>query len=161
MTLSTADLHDADPDGVQVCEIQFRSFGTRRAFGGPCVPIKVFEDHHRLKEVIAGPGDGRVLVVDGGGSLRVALMGDQMAAQAKQNGWAGIVVNGAVRDSETLEGMDFCVKAVGTTARRSGVDTGGLVDHPVSFGGATFRPGAWVYADADAVIVSDRKLASE
>ena len=160
MTFSTADLHDANPDAVSVCETQFRSFGKRRAFAGPCVTVKVYEDHRPVKALAESPGKGRVLVVDGGGSLRVGLMGDMMAGNAMKNGWAGAVLYGVVRDSEVLNGLDFGVKAIGTTAKRGSHETEGLVGESVSFGGITFRPGWWVYADVDAVIVSKRELSA-
>ena len=158
MTFSTADLHDDNQGDVEVCETQFRSFGQRRAFSGPCVTVKVHEDHRPVKALAESPGQGRVLVVDGGGSLRVGLMGDIMAGNAMKNGWAGAVINGVVRDTAAIDALDFGVKAIGTTARRGTDETPGLVDIPVAFGGVTFEPGAWVYADEDAVIVSARKL---
>jgi regulator of ribonuclease activity A len=158
MLVETAEIHDAHPDEVAVCDIQFRSFGRRLAFAGPCATLKVYEDHRRAKALIEQPGQGRVLVVDAGGSLRVGIMGDTMAALAARNGWAGAVIYGAVRDSAAIDALEFGVKAVGTTARRSARDLGGTVDAPVVIGGATFRPGDWVYADRDAVIVSARRF---
>jgi regulator of ribonuclease activity A len=158
MTLSTADLNDANPERVSVCALQFRSFGRKQDFSGPCLTLKVFEDHRKVRATAETPGEGRVLVIDGGGSLRVGLMGDQIAELAMINGWAGAVINGAVRDSRAIDQLDFGVKAVGTTARRSDTELGGLVDHPVAFGGVAFRTGWWVYADVDAVIVSETAL---
>jgi regulator of ribonuclease activity A len=158
MTIVTADLHDANEGRVAVCELQFRGFGRRPAFAGPCVTLKVHEDHRRVKEVLASPGQGRVLVVDGGGSLRVAVMGDILARMAAENGWAGVVVNGAIRDAAVIDGLEIGVKALGTVPRRGSVETGGAVDVPVSFGGVAFRPGDWVYADADGVLVGASRL---
>jgi regulator of ribonuclease activity A len=158
MQIETAEIHDAHPDEVAVCDVQFRSFGRRLAFAGPCATLKVYEDHRRAKALIEQPGQGRVLVVDAGGSLRVGIMGDSMAALAAKNGWAGAVIFGAIRDSAAIDALDFGVKAVGTTARRSAQDLGGAVDAPVAIGGVTFRPGDWVYADRDAVIVSARRF---
>ena len=159
MPIQNAEIHDAHPDEVAVCDAQFRSFGRRLAFAGPCVTLKVHEDHRRAKALISEPGQGRVLVVDAGGSLRVGIMGDTMAELAARNGWAGAVIYGAIRDSAAIDALDFGVKALGTTARRSNIDMGGAVGLPVEFGGVVFQPGAWVYADRDAVIVSPRRLA--
>jgi regulator of ribonuclease activity A len=158
MPIITAEIHDAHPDEVAVCDAQFRSFGKRLAFAGPCATLKVHEDHIRARALCGEPGQGRVLVIDAGGSLRIGIMGDTMAALAAQNGWAGAVIFGAVRDTAAIDELDFGVKALGTTARRNYVDMGGVVDKPVAFGGVTFVPGAWVYADRDAVIVSPRRL---
>ena len=158
MPISTAEIHDAYPDEVAVCDAQFRSFGRRVEFAGPCATLKCHEDHKRARALVEEPGQGRVLVIDAGGSLRIGIMGDTMAALAARNGWAGAVIFGAIRDSAAIDALDFGVKALGTTARRSNIDMGGLVGQPVAFGGATFRPGDWVYADRDAVIVSARKF---
>jgi len=158
MRIETAEIHDAHPDEVAVCDVQFRSFGRRLAFAGPCATLKVYEDHRRANALIEEPGQGRVLVVDAGGSLRVGIMGDNMAALAAQNGWAGAVIFGAIRDSAAIDALDFGVKALGTTARRSAQDLGGAVGLPLTLGGAVFRPGDWVYADRDAVIVCQRRL---
>lgn len=158
MIIATADLNDANPDKVRVCNLQFRSFGKKLDFAGPCYTVKVFEDHRKVRAVAETPGEGRVLVVDGGGSLRTGLMGDQMAELAMNNGWIGAVINGPVRDSRAIDALDFGVKALGTTALRGTDEIGGLTDLPVSFGGIEFRPGWWVYADADAVIVSETEL---
>ncbi len=158
MSFSTADLHDANPGQVWVCATQFRSFGKRLTFSGPCVTVKVYEDHRPVKALVESPGEGRVLVVDGGGSFRVGLLGDMMATNAVKNGWAGVVINGVVRDSRRVDTLEIGVKAIGTSARRGDDETPGLLDLPLSFGGVTFRPGWWIYADADAVITSERPL---
>jgi regulator of ribonuclease activity A len=149
----TSDIHDADPDKAAVCETQFRGFGRRTSFGGPCTTVKVFEDHRKVKELLATPGEGRVLVIDGAASARIGLMGDVMAEVAMRNGWAGAVIYGAIRDSVVINAMDFGVKALFTTARRSSVAAEWQRDVPVEFGGVTFRAGDWVYADEDAVLV--------
>lgn len=153
--LSTADISDNYPDTTLVCQLQFRSFGMREQFAGPCATLRVEEDHRPVLRKLSTPGAGRVLVVDAAGSLRVGVFGDRLAGLADQNGWAGVVVNGAIRDSLAVNSIDIGVKALGTTALRSQVERhGGAEDLPVEFGGVTFTPGDWVYCDADAVLVS-------
>ena len=158
MPFSTSDIHDAHPDEVGVCDAQFRGFGRVRSFAGPCATVKAYEGPRAIREALEEPGEGRVLVADGGGSLRRALVGDRMAALALRNGWAGIVLFGAVRDSEALDALEFGVKALGTTARRPTHATGGVRDIPVTLAGATFHPGDWVYADPDAVLVATGRM---
>lgn len=160
MSIVTPDLFDAYEGQVDVVELQFRGFGKRHAFYGPCATIKCFEDNRLVRQASQSPGEGRVLVVDAGGSMRVAMMGDMLAANCVRNGWAGAVIFGVVRDTPQIDTLDFGVKALGTTARKAGPeDLGGVVDRPVSFGNVSFQPGDWVYADADAVLVSRKKLA--
>jgi regulator of ribonuclease activity A len=149
---STADLLDQHGDRAAVCLIQFRSFG-KAVFSGRASTVRCFEDNVLLRRRIEDAGDGRVLVVDGGGSLRCALLGDSIAELALEHGWAGIVVNGCVRDSAALDALGLGVKAVGTNPRPSGKDGGGEVDVPVTFGDVTFEPGAELYADEDGVVV--------
>jgi regulator of ribonuclease activity A len=111
-----------------------------------------------VKRVLGGPGDGAVLVVDGGGSLDTALLGDLLAAMGRDNGWSGVVVHGAVRDTVALGAIGFGVKALGSNPRKSAKQGAGEVDVPVSFGGADFRPGRWVYCDEDGIVVARRRL---
>ena len=158
MDFSTSDIHDAHAQEVSVCDIQFRGFGRWTRFAGPCATVRTFEDHRPVREALEQPGEGRVLVVDGGGSLRFALLGDRMAEMAIRNGWAGAVLYAAIRDSEAIDALSFGVKAVGTTARRPAAALGGVLNTPVTFGGATFCPGNWIYADADAILVAARCL---
>lgn len=157
--ISTADIFDAHPDVVRVCEAQFGSFGRNDSFAGPCSTVSTFEDHRPILKAVESDGLGRVLVVDGRGSLRVGLMGDRLAGIAARNGWIGIVINGAIRDSAGIDGLDIGVKALGTTARRSSTPVQAPHDEPVSFGAVTFFPGDWVYADRDCVIVAGIRLA--
>jgi len=154
MTTATTDLCDAHPE-VQVCEPMFRDFGGRAAFFGPVKAIKVFEDNALVRSVLETKGEGRVLVVDGGGSARCALVGGNLGALAVKNGWAGILVYGYVRDARELAAQDVGIKALGTHPRKSekGLHSA-QEDKVVSFAGVSFRPGAWLYADADGVIVS-------
>jgi len=158
MTFLTADLIDAHGDKLQSCETQFRQFGGRRSFHGPVRTIRTLEDNALIKDLLNQPGHGAVLVIDGGGSLKTALMGDQIAAAAQKNGWAGVIVFGAVRDTVALGRLDLGVKALGSNPRKSAkLGTGG-VDEPVAFGGVTFAPGAWVYSDEDGIVVSAVRL---
>ena len=154
----TADLFDAHGDQLQSCETQFRQYGGRRNFHGPVRTIKTLEDNALIKETLAGPGQGAVLVVDGGGSLRTALMGDMLGALAGKNGWAGAIIFGAVRDTLALGNLDLGIKALGSNPRKSAKSGAGQRDVPVTFGGATFTPGSWVYSDDDGIVVSAQRL---
>ncbi|GAB3381465.1 ribonuclease E activity regulator RraA [Micromonospora halotolerans] len=124
-----------------------------RAFGGPAVTVRCFEDNALLKSIVSEPGEGRVLVVDGGGSLHTALMGDLIAGTAAENGWAGVVINGAVRDVVALAALPIGIKALGTNPRKSAKTGAGERDVPVSFGDCVFPPGAEVHSDDDGVVV--------
>jgi regulator of ribonuclease activity A len=152
---STADLWDAHSDAAIVCELQFRQFGGVEAFSGAIATVRCSEDNVLVKQRDAEPGNGRMLVVDGGGSLRCALAGDNVAGLALANGWAGLVINGCVRDVEALATLAIGIKAIGSNPRPSGKDGAGESDVPVSFGGATFTPGAMLYSDADGIVVMD------
>jgi regulator of ribonuclease activity A len=132
--------------------VQFRSFGAP-AFHGPVATVRCLEDNVLVRQRLEGVGDGRVLVVDGGGSLRCALVGDRLAELGATNGWAGLVLNACVRDSVDLVARGFGIKAIGTNPRPSAKAGAGEIDVPVSFGGVTFVPGALLYADEDGVIV--------
>jgi regulator of ribonuclease activity A len=149
---STADVLDEHGDRAAVCLIQFRSFG-RAAFSGRIATVRCYEDNVLLRRRTEEPGDARVLVVDGGGSLRCALLGDNIAQLALENGWAGIVLHGCVRDAAALDSLGLGVKAIGTNPRPSRKEGAGALDVPVSFGGVTFEPGAQLYADPDGVVV--------
>lgn len=154
----TADLYDLHHQSLDVCELQFRSFGKRMSFFGPCVTVKTFEDHLPVLDALQTPGQGQVLVVDAGGSTRVGVMGDRVAEVGVSNGWIGAVIFGAIRDSAGIDALDFGVKALATTARRSWVHGVGHRDIPLSFGGAHFESGFWIYADRDCVLVSPKRL---
>jgi regulator of ribonuclease activity A len=155
--LKTSDLVDKY-DQVSSCEVQFRILGRRRAFSGRIRTVKCHEDNALLKSVISTPGAGDVLVVDGGGSLRSALMGDNLAGIASRNGWRGAVIYGAVRDLVLLDAIDFGVKALGSNPRKSTKTGAGQEGIRVSFGGVTFTPGHWLYSDDDGLLVSDVPL---
>jgi regulator of ribonuclease activity A len=145
---------DEHPD-ASVCAMAFRSFGERRAFEGAIATVRCHEDNVVLKRRVAEPGEGRVLVVDGGGSLRVALLGDRVAALAASNGWAGVVIHGAVRDVAALSAIDVGIVAAGTCPRASAKLGAGETDVPVTFGGVEFRPGAHIVVDGDGIVVLD------
>lgn len=153
MSPKTAGLMDVWRDAPS-CELQFRLFGRRTRFSGRMRTLQTFEDNALIKRALGSPGDGNVLVVDGDGSLRCALIGDVIAGLALANGWAGVIVNGAVRDSVELAAMDFCIKALGTNPRVSGKLGTGAADVELRFGGMTFRPGEWLYSDEDGIVVS-------
>lgn len=150
-SFSTADLVDEHGAALRVCDTQFRQFGKLHAFTGRVRTVSCFQDNGLVKNLLNSPGDGGVLVVDGGGSLHTALTGDMIAQAAVDNGWAGLVLNGAVRDSAVLAQLPLGIKALGTNPRKSAKDGKGEVDVPVSFGGITFEPGDMLYSDADGV----------
>ena len=158
MNTTTADLCDAHPAHVRVAEPLFRSFGGRDFFAGRIATIKCFEDNSKVRECVAMPGHGRVLVVDGGGSLRRALLGDQLAQQAVDNGWEGILINGCLRDVQIIATLDLGVQALASHPMKTEKRGLGNVDVPVSFAGLTFEPDTWLYADANGIVVSDRNL---
>ncbi len=160
MSFSTPDLCDAHPDDVHVVtDLNWHSYGGRATFGGPIETVKCFEDNSRVKEILAEPGQGRVLIVDGGGSRRHALIGDEIAARAADNGWSGVIIYGACRDVDVLPGIELGVMALGAVPLKSVRRGEGQVGLPVSFGRVLFKPGDWVYADANGIISAPRKLA--
>ncbi|GAA2143875.1 ribonuclease E activity regulator RraA [Actinomadura napierensis] len=154
MHAPTADLYDQYGDDLASCTLQFRQYGARTAFQGAVTTVRCHEDNVILKSVLGEPGTGRVLVVDGGGSLDAALMGDMIAALAAGNGWAGVIINGAVRDTAVLGTIDLGIKALGSNPRKSTKNGDGERDVPVTFGGVTFHPGATLYSDDDGTLVT-------
>ncbi|MEU8865010.1 ribonuclease E activity regulator RraA [Streptomyces umbrinus] len=150
----TADLYDEHGDDLQSCTTQFRLFGARTSFEGAVTTVRCHEDNVVLKATLGEPGVGRVLVVDGGGSLAAALMGDLIADLGASNGWEGVVINGAVRDVEALSKINLGVKALGSNPRKSRTEGVGDRDVEVSFGGVTFTPGCHLYSDADGILVT-------
>lgn len=146
---------------VQIAEPVFRDFGGRLRFSGRAATIKCFENNPLVRAALEEPGEGRVLVVDGGGSRRCALLGDNIAAMGQKNGWSGIIINGCVRDTADLRTFDLGVKALAAYPLKSSKRDPGQRDVSVSFAGVTFRPGSWVYADGDGVVVSDAELKLE
>jgi regulator of ribonuclease activity A len=154
-TAATADLADRHPETCRSCDLQLIQYGGRRRFHGVVSTVSCFEDNVLVRAKLAEPGQGRVLVVDGGGSLHVALLGDAMAGLALENGWAGIVVHGAVRDVAQLRSLDVGIKALGSNPHKSGKNGTGSCDVPVTFGGVTFRPGATLVSDEDGIVTLD------
>lgn len=149
--IPTADLVDQYGSELRVCDVQFGQYGGRRSFAGPVRTVSCHEDNGLLRELLRTPGEGHVLVVDGGGSLRTALSGDLIATAAQDNGWAGLVLHGAVRDSAVLAGLDLGIKALGAIPRKSAKDGVGEVDVPVTIGDVTFAPGDVLHADDDGI----------
>ncbi|MFD2025502.1 ribonuclease E activity regulator RraA [Promicromonospora aerolata] len=150
---ATADLYDEHGAALASLALQLRDLGGIRVFSGPVRTVRCHEDNGLVKALTQTPGEGAVLVVDGGGSLRSALMGDRIAAAAVENGWAGAIIYGAVRDSAAIGELRLGVKALGTNPRTSSKAGAGVVDEAVEIGGVVFRPGAMVYADQDGVLV--------
>lgn len=158
MEYSTADLSDKYPDIVRVADPLFKSYGAKTSFGGQIETVKVFEDNVLVKERLCQNGQGKVLVVDGGGSLRCALVGDIIAKSAADNGWEGIIVYGCIRDSAVIETISIGIKALNTHPLKSVKHGHGNKQVPVSFAGVTFRPDYYVYSDADGILVSETPL---
>jgi regulator of ribonuclease activity A len=158
MTISTADLCDAHGELVTVADPVFRSFGSTQAFHGEIVTLKCAEDIIVLREMVQEPGRGKVLVVDGGGSLRGAMFGEKMGGKAVSSGWEGLILNGAIRDVDALANLPFGVRALGVVPRRGGTHGGGQRNVPVTFAGVTFEPRHFVYVDADGIVVAPRPL---
>ncbi|HTN31058.1 MAG TPA: ribonuclease E activity regulator RraA [Pseudomonas sp.] len=158
MQYVTPDLCDAYPDLVQVVEPMFANFGGHDSFGGQIVTVKCFEDNSLVKEQVDLAGEGKVLVVDGGGSLRRALLGDMLAEKAAKNGWAGIIVYGCVRDVDVLAQTELGIQALASHPMKTDKRGIGDLNVVVTFAGVTFRPGQYVYADNNGIIVSPEPL---
>lgn len=152
-TFATTDLCDAHPD-AQICDPVFQVFGGSVRFSGPIATLKVFEDNSLIKQALESPGEGRVLVVDGGGSKRCGLVGGNLAVSAVRNGWAGIVVHGCIRDVDELAEQPLGVRALAAFPRKSerGLHSG-QVGRPVVFASVTFYEEAWLCADVDGIVV--------
>jgi len=151
--ISTADLYDERGEELQSVNTQFQNLGGLASFSGPVRTVRCHRDNALLKSVLGTPGDGAVLVVDGGGALESALVGDVIGQLAVDNGWAGIIVHGAIRDRVAIGGLPIGLKALGTNPRKSTKTGAGEADVPVTFGGVTFRPGAMLYSDDDGILV--------
>lgn len=158
MSFTTADLYDEYGEKLQVAQPLFNDFGGQLKFHGLIATVKVHEDNSLVRATLEEKGKGRVLVIDGGESLRCALVGDLLVQLGKDNGWSGIVVSGCIRDSAVIITIDIGVKALGTNPRKSVKKGAGDRNIPVTFAGVTFTPGHYLYADEDGILVSPEKL---
>jgi regulator of ribonuclease activity A len=158
MDFATTDLCDAFDAEIRVLDPIFQSYGGHARFHGRVVTLKLFEDNSLVRQTLGEDGRGKVLVVDGGGSRRCALLGDQLGELAVKNGWAGLVIDGCVRDSAALGKLPLGVKALAAHPRKSVKLESGQKDLPIRVAGCELRPGEWLYADEDGVIVSAREL---
>lgn len=153
------DVLDVHPAEARLLDCGlFADFGGLLQFHGPVSTIKCFEDNSKVRPAVEEQGNGRVLVIDGGGSLRTSLVGGQLAAKAAANGWAGLVVFGAVRDVAELEDVEIGIKALAPCPRSSDKNGVGQRDVPVTFAGQTINPGDYLYADGDGIVVASRAL---
>lgn len=158
MDYITPDLCDAYPQFVSVVDPMFNNYGGKQSFGGEIVTIKCFEDNSLVREQVAQPGTGKVLVVDAGGSLRRACLGDILAKKAVTNGWEGILMYGCIRDVEAIMVLNLGVQALNTHPMKTDKKGIGEFNIAVTFGGVTFTPGHFIYADNNGVIVSPEQL---
>ncbi len=162
--LLTTDLLDNNEALIQQEQLRivapmFQRYGGKTAFAGSAVTLKLFEDNSLVRTLLGEPGVGKVLVVDGGGSLRCALLGDQLAELAVKNGWEGIVVYGCIRDSAAINTLPLGVRALNTHPLKTVKKNIGERDVPVTLGGVTIKPGEWLCADEDGIVVSTKALA--
>ena len=155
---ATADLYDAHEESLCVAAPMFRDYGGVVQFHGPVSTLKVFEDNSLVREMLEQPGEGQVLVVDGGASMRCALVGDNLAQLGADNGWAGIVVYGCIRDAEPISTIPIGVKALATNPRKSVKRNEGQRDLQLRFAEISIEPGDWLYADTNRIIVSSSQL---
>lgn len=164
IAFATCDLLDDHPDlDIQVVIPSldgkfFKSYGARKSFGGQVVTVKCFEDNSRVKELLATDGTGKILVVDGGASIRCALMGDMIAESAVNNHWNGVIIYGCIRDVDAIAELDLGVHALAAIPQKSNRKSVGETDIEISFGNVQFNSGHYVYADNNGIIVSKEKL---
>lgn len=163
MTFATCDICDAHENQIAngalaVLPPVFQAYGQEPIFSGPAYTLKVFEDNALVRTVLDQPGNGQVLVIDGGGSLRCALVGGNLAVLAVKNGWSGIVVNGCIRDSVEINACAIGVRALATHPQKSIKKGAGETQLRVFIAGVAVRPGNWIYADQDGVLVAPEKL---
>lgn len=154
----TADLCDEFDSEIRIADAGFLMFGKRHQFGGPVYCLRVFEDNSLVKEAVNQPGDGRVLVVDGGASLRCALLGGNLAVLAANNGWQGVVINGSIRDTHEINEVELGVLAIATCPRKSTKQGKGEANLTLFFAGVQIAPGDYLYADDDGFVIADRSL---
>jgi len=158
MSQATADLYDEHGDSLQVATPMFKSFGGKKIFSGAISTVKCHEDNSFVRAALEQAGNDKVLIVDGGGSLRCALLGDMLAELGIKNGWSGIIVYGCIRDSTAISQMDIGVKSLNTNPKKSVKKDIGERDVPVTFAGVNFIPGHYLYADEDGFVVSEKNL---
>jgi regulator of ribonuclease activity A len=158
MSFLTTDLYDANEGKVAVLQPMLKSYGGKARFAGQIVTLKLYEDNTLVREVLGEAGAGKVLVVDGGGSLRCALLGDQIAELAVKNQWEGVVIYGCIRDSVAIAALPLGVRALDTNPKKSVKRNEGRRDLVLNFGGVDFTTGHWLYADEDGVLVSPTAL---
>ena len=158
MIFATADLYDEYGEKLQVVQPCFNDYGGRKIFHGSIVTVRVFEDNTLVRAALEENGEGKVLVVDGGESMRCALAGDMLAQLGKDNGWSGIIISGCIRDSAVIATIDIGVKALATNPRKSVKKGAGDRDIPVTFAGVTFNPGHYLYADQDGIVIAEEKI---
>lgn len=155
------ELCDRYPDDVRILEPMLANFGGRERFFGQIVTVKAFEDNSLVREQVAQPGEGRVLVVDGGGSMRRAMLGDMLAEKAAVNGWSGIIIYGCIRDVNAIADLDIGVQALGAHPLKTEKRGVGELNVPVRFGGVDFIPGEYCYADNNGVLVANKPLETD
>ena len=158
MPRPTPDLCDLYPEKIRIATPLFSTYGGRPQFEGEIATVKCFEDNSLVRDVLGEPGNGRVLVVDGGGSMRRALLGDMLAAMAVSNGWSGVIINGCLRDVDEINTMDLGVRALGAHPMKTDKRGEGQSAIAVRFADVEWRPGAYVYADNNGIIVTPKKL---
>ena len=158
MTYTTPDICDDYSDSLQVLEPLFTEFGGKEKFCGEIVTIKCFEDNSLVKQTLGSPGHGKVLVVDGGGSSRCALLGDLLGAMAVKNAWQGVLINGCVRDVEILKSMDLGVRALNSHPLKSNKRNEGQLNVLIRFAGVSFAPGQYLYADENGIVIAPQNL---
>ncbi|MFF2844051.1 ribonuclease E activity regulator RraA [Paenarthrobacter sp. NPDC057981] len=151
--INTADLYDERGEELESLALQFQNLGAHTHFSGPARTIRCLEDNALVKSVLGTPGEGAVLVIDGHGSLRTALMGDMIADSAVENGWAGVIINGAIRDREAIARLPLGVKALGSNPRKSAKTGAGELDVELVIDGVRIRPGAMIYSDPDGILL--------
>ncbi|ALM09052.1 ribonuclease activity regulator protein RraA [Sediminicola sp. YIK13] len=155
---TTADLWDEHSELLHCVAPIFRSYGTKKAFSGEITTLKLFEDNSLVRKQLESSGKGKVLVIDGGASLRCALVGDQLAELAIKNNWNGIIINGSIRDSLIINSMNLGIRALNTSPVKSIKRNSGEIDIPIEFGGVTFSSGHYIYVDTDGILISKENL---
>lgn len=156
-SFATADLLDNYPES-EVLPLRLLSFGSLKKFCGKAMTVVAPEDNSFVRQTLEGKGEGRVLIVDGGGSMNCALLGDRLASLAIENNWQGIIINGCIRDSILIEDMPVGIKAIGTNPRKSEKRELGKVGEAIKISGIEIKTSSWVYSDSDGVIIAKKNL---